>query len=48
MRWLHGADQPSAASGSQPSLGLEAIYAAQAGYLQDLDTIADVIYQRQR
>jgi alkylation response protein AidB-like acyl-CoA dehydrogenase len=41
VRWLNGTD-----GASHQALELAAIYSAQSGYLEDMDAVADAVYQR--
>ncbi|WP_428263339.1 acyl-CoA dehydrogenase family protein [Haliangium sp.] len=48
LRWVCAADgvSPSELAGFEDALGLQAIHAAQAGTLTDMDRVADVLYDR--
>ncbi|HET7534753.1 MAG TPA: acyl-CoA dehydrogenase family protein [Nocardioidaceae bacterium] len=45
-RWVSGAAEPGASAQLLAGLPLEAVRAAQAGLLADMDAVADVIYDR--
>jgi hypothetical protein len=42
---LYGADAGAAVT-QQQTLGLDAIHAAQSGYIKDMDAVADALYLR--
>lgn len=46
VRWVAGAAEPSAVSQLAGLLPLDQVRAAQAGLLSDMDTVADVLYNR--
>ncbi len=47
VRWVRGAAEPGTdLTGLENALGLDAIRAAQAGLLADLDRVADAVYRR--
>jgi hypothetical protein len=49
LRWVVGAGATDSAAGPTPfvtSLGLDAVRAAQAGLITDMDRVADAIYGR--
>jgi alkylation response protein AidB-like acyl-CoA dehydrogenase len=46
LRWVVGAGRATAPASFETSLGLDAVRAAQAGLLADMDRVADAIYGR--
>jgi alkylation response protein AidB-like acyl-CoA dehydrogenase len=46
LRWVSGAADPGASASLAAALPLERVRLAQAGLLADLDTVADVLYDR--
>ena len=46
VRWVSGAADPAPSAALVAALPLDAVRAAQAGLLADMDAVADVIYDR--
>jgi alkylation response protein AidB-like acyl-CoA dehydrogenase len=47
LRWVRGAtEDPAVSGGLEEALGLDAIHAAQAGLIDDMDAVADAVYGR--
>jgi hypothetical protein len=46
VRWVSGAADPGAAAGLVAGFPLARVLEAQAGLIADMDTVADVLYDR--